>query len=57
VTRLQADQYDARKDISSLKADTIRWKTYMKIAAILGSPVYIVLLALLIEAAKKFLGL
>jgi hypothetical protein len=57
VTRLQTDQYNDHKDIAAVKADTIRWKLYMKIGAILGSPIYVVLLALLIDAAKKLLGL
>jgi len=42
---------------SGLRPDTTRWKLYGKIAAVLGAPVYVGLLALVIEAAKKWLGL
>ena len=47
----------ARADIAALKADTTRWKLYGKVAAILGTPVYVGVLALAIEAAKQWLGL
>jgi len=57
VVRLQADQRDDRADINALKADTGRWKLYMKVALVLATPIYLVLLALLIEAVKKFFGL
>lgn len=52
-----ADQQDDHADIAALKADTTRWKLYGTIAVILGTPVYVGLLALVIEAAKQALGL
>ncbi|MFL5801683.1 MAG: hypothetical protein ACJ8CR_08060 [Roseiflexaceae bacterium] len=55
--RSLADQRDDHADIAALKADTTRWKLYGKIAAILGMPVSVGRLALVIEAAKRGLGL
>jgi hypothetical protein len=57
VQRSLADQRDDHADIAALKADTTRWKLYGKIALVLGTPVYVGLLALVIEAAKRGLGL
>ena len=56
VQRLLADQREDHADIAALKADTTRWKRYGKIAAILGTPGYVGLLALVIEGAKRALG-
>ena len=55
VTRLQGNQYDDHKDIGVLKADHTRWKLYMKVALVLLTPIYLVMLALLIEYGKQVL--
>jgi hypothetical protein len=57
VQRSLADQRDDHADIAALKADTTRWKLYGKIAVVLGTPVYVGLLAVVIEAAKRAVGL
>lgn len=50
---LQVDQRDDHGDIAKLQADHSRWKLYMKVALVLASPVYVIILALLIEYGKK----
>ncbi|MFL5806943.1 MAG: hypothetical protein ACJ8CR_35095 [Roseiflexaceae bacterium] len=57
VQRSLADQRDDHADMAALTADTTRWKLYGKIAAVLGTPVSVGLLALVIAAAKQWLGL
>ena len=57
VQRSLADQRDDHADIAALKADVTRWKLYMKVALVLMTPLYVVVLAVLIEAAKMWLGL
>ena len=55
VTGLKLERDADRKDISDLKADHTRWKLYMKVALVLMTPMYLVILALLIEAGKRWL--
>jgi hypothetical protein len=55
VQRSLADQRDDHKDIADLKADHTKWKLYMKVALVLMTPIYLVMLALLIEAGKRWL--
>src|SRR5262245_48676277 len=55
VQRSLAAQRDDHKDIAALKADTTRWRLYMKVALFLLTPIYLVILALLIEAGKRWL--
>ena len=57
VTGMKLERDADRKDITDLKADVGRWKVYMKAVVVLGSPIYLVMMALLIEAAKRYLGL
>jgi hypothetical protein len=57
VQRSLADQRDDHADIVALKTDVGRWKLYMKVALVLLTPLYVVVLAVLIEAAKQALGL
>lgn len=66
VVRVQADQRDITTDIAKLReahdkristidSDLIRWKLYLRVAVILTTPVYLGMLALAIEAAKRYL--
>jgi hypothetical protein len=62
VQRVVADQNDGQKDAQGLKtklsvieADITRWKIYMRVALILMSPVYLIILALATQAAKNYL--
>src|SRR4051812_31587906 len=43
VTGLKLDRDVDRKDISAVKSDIDRWKLYIKIAAVLASPFYLML--------------
>lgn len=57
VQRLLGDYHDDHKLLSAVINDTSRWKLYMKIAAVMAAPIYIVIMALVVEAAKKlFIG-
>jgi hypothetical protein len=40
-----------------LKVEHTRWKLYMKVALVLLTPIYVVMLALLIEYGKQVLFL
>jgi hypothetical protein len=57
VQRSLADQNDSRKELNELKAEHVRWRLYQKVAVVLTTPMYIIVLALVVEAAKKALGL
>lgn len=42
------------KKVEDLSNDVTRWKLYGKVIMVLGTPLYVGLLAVLIEAAKRF---
>jgi len=52
VVRLQTDQRDDHTELAALKAEHTRWKLYMRVALILMTPIYLIMLALIIEWAK-----
>lgn len=55
VTRIQADQREDHKKVGTVEDLLDRWKIYLRIAVVLMTPVYLAVLALAIEAAKRFL--
>lgn len=66
VVRMQADQRDFNVDVAKLREshdkrisdidDLLdRWKIYLRVMVLLGTPVYLAILALAIEAAKRYL--
>jgi len=55
VTGLKLDRDSDRKDLNDLKADHVRWKLYAKVAAVMLSPVYLILLYAAEQALKAWL--
>lgn len=55
VVRVEADRRDDRNRLDKLFSEHNTWKLYMKVALVLLTPVYLVIMALIIEAGKKLL--
>lgn len=55
MQRVMADQLDDHRKLGALETEHGRWKLYMKVAIILTTPLYLVLMALVVEAAKNWL--
>ena len=55
VTRLATDQSDDHVKLSKLADEHSRWKLYLKVALVMLTPIYLIIMALAIEAGKKWL--
>lgn len=55
VQRSLNDQHHDHDAIVSVVSDVSRWKLYGKVALVLLTPVYLIVLALIVEAAKHAL--
>lgn len=55
MQRVLTDQRTDHDALTTLTSETSRWKIYMKVALVLLTPVYLIVLALIVEAAKNLL--
>lgn len=53
--KIAAISEDHGKKIGTINDDMTRWKLYLRVAVVLTTPVYLGMLALAIEAAKRYL--
>lgn len=55
LQRAMADQADDRRKLGTLETEHGRWKLYLKVALVMLTPIYIIIMALAVEAAKNWL--